>query len=145
MLIRIQYGERGRRTFVSVGQMMIGDDDVQSLIAGPNQRLVCGDAAIDANDQLVAFVRCFLQRVLPNAVTFGKAMRHVIAGRRAQHAQRSQKHRRARRAIDVIVAVNQNRFLIVNRAQQALHRVCHAPHQKWIVKLIKTRIKKSSG
>ena len=104
---------------------------------------MCGDAAIDADDQLVAFAESLLQRVLANAVAFGKAMRHVIPGRRTQHAQRAQKHRRARRAIDVVVAVNQNRFLIVDRLPQALHRVRHAAHQKWIVKLIESRLKES--
>src|SRR6266496_1334600 len=97
--------------------MVIGDDNVQSVSTSPMQRVMRAYAAIDANDEFVALPDGPLQCCLLNSVTLGETMRHVITGSRAQHPQGPDQHRRSGRAINIIVAVNQNRLLIVYRAQ----------------------------
>ena len=117
-LIWIQHRERGRRAFVGVRQMMIGDDDVESVCACPVQGLMRGYSAINADNQFVALAGGFLQSLLTNPVAFSEAMRDVVAGRSAQHAQRAQQHGRPRRPVHIIVAVNQDWLMIVDCLKQ---------------------------
>ena len=60
---------------------MIGDDDIQTVFARPNKRLMRANPAIDTDDKFEAFARGLFQRVLSNAIAFGEAMRHMISGR----------------------------------------------------------------
>ncbi len=60
VLIWIQDSQCRRRSFVFVRQVMIGNDNVESISPGPKQRLVRADAAIDADDQLISIAHRFL-------------------------------------------------------------------------------------
>ena len=57
MLIRIKHGQRRRRAFIFIRQVVIGDDYVEPVRARPMQRLVRAYAAIDADHQLVSITR----------------------------------------------------------------------------------------
>ena len=87
------------------------------------QRLVRAYAAIDADNQLVTIADSFFQTGLLNAIAFGETMRHVITGLGPQHPQRSQQDRRARRAVNIIVAIDQDWLLIIDGLQHALYRL----------------------
>ena len=66
---------------------MIRNDHIQSIRARPMQRFMRAYPTIDADDQFVTFAGGFLQPRLLNAITFSKAMGHVITGGRSQHSE----------------------------------------------------------
>src|SRR6185369_1290237 len=107
-LVRVQYGEGRRRAFFFVGQVMIGDDYVETIVARPVKRLVCANAAIDADDEFVTIGDGFFECGLLNSVTFGEAMRDVKACVCAEEFQCAQEHGGAGRAVNVVVTVDQN-------------------------------------
>ena len=67
---------------------MIGNDDVKTIGAGPVERLVRGDAAIDANHKFVTIAGGPFQRSLLDSVSFREAMGNVITNLCPQHCQR---------------------------------------------------------
>src|SRR5262249_47328595 len=110
-LIRIQHRKRRRCAFVLVGQMMVGDDYVETVVARPVEWFVGADAAVNADDEFVTFVKGAFECGLLNAIAFGEAMRYVKAGASVEQFQRAQKDRCAGGAVDVVVAVDQDWFL----------------------------------
>src|ERR1044071_3802835 len=76
-LVRIEHGECGRRAFLFIGQVVIGDDNVEAVLGCPVEWLVRADAAVDADYEFVTVSDCFLEGRLLNAVTFSEAMWNV--------------------------------------------------------------------
>ena len=137
MLIWIQDRVGGRRAFRLIRQMVIRDDHIQSVLVGPVKRLVCANAAIDADHQLVALCGSSFQGRLLNAIPFSEAMRHMIAKAVPPSIFRpTHQHGGAGRAIDIVVTVDQDRLGLVDRAQQPRDSFGHTEHQRRIVKLI---------
>ncbi len=64
--------------------MVIGDDHVETVVAGPIKWVVRADAAVNTYDQLVTFGYCSFERGLLNAVTFGETVWNVKAGAGAE-------------------------------------------------------------
>src|SRR5947209_1331142 len=56
LLIRIENAEGWRRALAFIRQVMVRDDNVQLILARPMQRLVRAYAAINADDESVAFI-----------------------------------------------------------------------------------------
>ena len=54
-LVRVKHGDRRRSPMLIIRKMMVGDDNVEAVFARPVQRLVRGNSAIDADDELVTF------------------------------------------------------------------------------------------
>src|SRR5262249_62361981 len=78
VLIWIQHCERRRRTFVDIRQMMVGDDNVESLVTCPDEWLVRANPAIDAAHQFFTIVLCPLQPCPLNNLAFLTPMRDVL-------------------------------------------------------------------
>jgi hypothetical protein len=122
--------------FFLVGQVMIGDDYVEPVVARPIKWFMRADAAIDTNDEFVAIGHRSFERGLLNAVTFSKAMGDVKTGVRAEQFERAQQHCGSSCAIDVVIAVDQNRLPAFDCALQASHSLFHAEHAIRLVQLI---------
>src|ERR1044072_2600191 len=119
VLIRINDRERGRCAFIFIGQMMVGDYYIEPVVAGPNKWIVRANSTIDAQHEFVSTTRRLLERRLLNAISFSETMRHVITRRCAQQAYRAKQPRCSGRAVNVVVAIDKNWFLILNRAFQS--------------------------
>ena len=132
-LVRIQHGEGGRRSLVLVRQVMVCHDNVERVGARPFERLVRAYAAVNADDERVAFQLRAFENVAAYAVALGETVRHVVARRRAEDFERAPEDDRARRAVNVVVAVNQNALARLDRAQYARDRLAHAEHQVRVV------------
>src|SRR5688500_8452940 len=63
-LVGIKHGERGRRAFFFVRQMVIGDDHVETDFAGPIEWFVSAYAAVDADYEFVSIGESFFERCL---------------------------------------------------------------------------------
>src|ERR1044071_9588522 len=94
------------------------------------------DAAVDADDEFVTISDSFFERGLLNAVTFGEAMWDVRAGVCAEEFERAQKHCCSGCAVDVVIAVDQDRLTRFNRALEASDGLLHAEHGIRLVQLI---------
>src|SRR5687768_5391965 len=116
--------------------MVIRDDHVEAVVTRPMKRCVSPDATVHTDDQFVTFGDCFFECGLLNAVAFGETVRDVEDGASAKQFQSAQKDRRARYTVDVVVTVNQNWFLSVNRLLEARYCLLHAEHQVRFVKLV---------
>jgi hypothetical protein len=79
-LIRIKHRIGWRRAFFFIGQVMIGNDYVEALVARPVERLVCANAAVDTDDDFVTIGECLFECRLLNAVAFSEAMWNVETG-----------------------------------------------------------------
>src|ERR1041385_7176595 len=115
---------------------MISDDYIKTVVACPVEWVVCANSTIHADNNLVSVLNRSLQRGLLDAIAFGETVRHMKTCFRAQQVKRPQKNRRSRRAVDVIVAIDENRLTFRDRAQYAWHRVSHAAHKIRVVKLV---------
>ena len=61
-LVRIEHRESGRRAFFFIGQVMIGDDYVETVVARPVEWFVSANATVDTDDEFVTVGECFLER-----------------------------------------------------------------------------------
>src|SRR5687767_14691783 len=119
---------------------MVCDDNVQPVVPGPIKWIVCPNAAVNAKRYLISFGYCALQRRLLYSVALGESMRHMEPGARAEHVECTRKHRSPSRPVYIVVAVNKNRLLFVDRPQQTRHGLSHTLHEIRIVQVIVGRI-----
>src|SRR5260370_21880499 len=79
VLIWIQDSQCRWRSFVFVRQVMIGNDDVESISPGPMQRLARAVAANHADGQIIFSPHPFLSLWLFKVIDFGGASLHLVA------------------------------------------------------------------
>src|SRR5713226_2379599 len=106
--------------------MVVSDDYIQAMISGPVERFVCAYAAVHTDHQLVS-IRCrFFQGRLLDAIAFSEAVWHVVSRSRSQQRQSAQENRGAGSAVDIVVAVNQNRLGLINCAPEPGNGLTHS-------------------
>jgi hypothetical protein len=142
-LIWIQDSKRRRHTFTFIWQVVVGDDDVKSIVPGPVEWSVGTDAAVHADGQFVTLDNGFFQSRLLDAVSFSKTMRHMKSCARAQQVEGPQEQRSAGRAVHVVISIDQYWFSVVHSAEQTLDRLSQTKHQIWVVKLIEGRLEET--
>ena len=101
---------------------MIGHDDVDAQSGRVLHHLVRANAGIDADDQLHAQRRGVLHRFALHAIAVANAMRDETSGDRARQIEHFLQHHQRAGSIDVVIAIEQNRFF----AFDGLQPVCAA-------------------
>ena len=100
------------------GKMVIGDDDIDARFAQRADGLERARAAVARDDEAGAgFARGTYAR-LAQVVAVLQTSRDERNGTRAEVAQRSREERRGADAIDVVVAVNEHRLGVADRAHE---------------------------
>ena len=104
--------------------MMVGDDEVEAEAARGFSFGEGAHAGVDGDDEANAVGVCGFKHAGLQAVAFAQPMRHVEAHHAAEHFDRGFQQDHGGGAVDVVVAVEQNRFL---RGDGALRRVPRRP------------------
>ena len=142
VLIWIHYSQRLRNA-VHPRQVMVGDDQVHS---GAPRRFGCGkpaDASVHTDDQPHAVGSSALDDLVAHPIAFADAVRYVKVSRSAAQLDRRLENDDRRRAIHVVVAVNQNFLFALYRRFQPIKRSFHPAHPQRVVKVGKLRRKKT--
>ncbi len=125
-----------------VGQVVVGHDAVHAQLARSPQHLVLTNAGVHADDHAEALGRSLFNHRHAHAVAIGKPVRNVSLHIAAQHPQRREQHHHRHGAVHVIVAVNQNFFVLIQSAAQTFDGLAHAGHQLRGVELSEAGVKK---
>ena len=108
---------------------MIGDDEVDASSPRALCRGKSPGTRIDADDQTNAGDRGPFYHIPAQIVTFANPVRHVeVGGSAAQFDRGFQDHDRGR-AIDVVIAINQNSLFSFNSSFEPFHGCFHSGHQ----------------
>ncbi len=114
---------------------MIGDDHVDPELRRVAHHVVRANAGIDADDQFYAVGRGLFHHLAAHAVAVAQPVRNMKRRRAAQQIDPFfQNHHRAG-AVDVVIAVKQNRFFLFNRPAQPRDRFRHRSEQTRIVQV----------
>ena len=110
--------------------MVVGDDQVDAQLPGVGGLLHGGDAVVHRDDQGIALVRQFFQRVPVHAVAALGAQGQFAAHLRAQVGEILVQNGGGGNAVHVVVAVNDDGLALLHGAVQPLHRLVHIPDGK---------------
>ena len=112
---------------------MVGDDHVDAEPPGLLDLGHGGDAAVDREDELHALLGQPRDRRRRDAVALLEAARQVPADVGADLPQRQHGERRRADAVDVVVAVDADPLVPLDRRSQALHGHRHVAEEQRIV------------
>ncbi len=123
-------GLLGTHHRVSLGQVILGvvvvaDDQVEAHLAGVLRLARGANAAIHADHHAHAVGIQGIQGIIVEAVTFIEAVGDLFAGVGAHPVQHLHQQGRAGDTVHIIIAVDRDGFVILQRAQQALHGGVH--------------------
>src|SRR5216684_7701511 len=127
VLVWIHHSQRPRNA-AHPWQVMVGDDQVNSGAARSFGRAERADASVHADDQPHAVSRGALDHLVAHAIAFADAMRDMKVSRSAAKLDRRLEDDDRRRAVHVIVAVNQNFFSALYRGLQPIKSGFHPAH-----------------
>src|SRR5262249_41073708 len=119
--------------------MMVGDDEVDPQSLGSFGGRERANSGIDTNDQPNPGSCGTLDHVVLHAVAFPDAMRHVEFSAATAELDCGLENNDRGRAVDVVVAVNQNSFLAFNGRVETIQGYLHAGHQVRGVQLCECR------
>ncbi len=143
-MIWINNGQRLRNPIHS-RQVMVGNDQIHSGAPRRFRGRECADARVHADNQPYPVRRRPLDYLIPHAVAFADAMRHMKISRPPAKLNRSFQNHDRGRAVHVVVAVNKNFLFPLQRPFQPIQRRFHPAHPQRIMKVGKRRRKKTSG
>src|SRR5690349_20281197 len=130
------------RKLAIFGQVMISNDEIQSDAArsfgcseGPN-------SSIDADHQPHAIGGRPLNDIVLHSIAIANAMRHMEVCASSRDLNGFLENYDRSRAINVIIAIDQNAFAVSNRLLNARDRLAHSLHQIREVQVIELRAEK---
>jgi hypothetical protein len=136
-LIRVQDGERGGKFVVGISQMVIGDDEVEAETTCGFSLSEGAHAGVDGDHDAYALGVGRFEHARLHAVAVANAMWDVKADEitpgAAEHFDGGFEQDNGDGAVDVVVAVEKNRFSRGDGAFEALDRNRHAKHEERIV------------
>jgi hypothetical protein len=131
--LRVDHCQRRRQR--RVGLVMVGDDQVDAELARPHCRLDAADPAVDRDDQLDAVrMQPFDGRRL-EPVAVAQSLRDEMGDVGAEQFQRPPQDHGGGDAVDVVVAVDRDAILSLNRREHTLDRIGHAGQRERIVQI----------
>ena len=135
---RVDHGNRHRQ--LQIGLVMVGDDQIDRQFARAARRLDAADAAIDGYHQRHAIgmqpVEGFGLQPVAVFQPVGKKVHDVGA----EHLERAAKDDRRGDAVAIVVAVNGDALVPLNRGEDPLHRRSHIRKQPRVVQMIQRRM-----
>ena len=120
-------------------QVMIGDDQVDANAPRGLGRLKGADAGVHADDHFYARRRGPFDDIIFDSVAFFDPVGDVEVSRAAAKLNRGLQDDDSSRSIDIVVAINQDAFLIGDGCAQALDGGGHAAHEIGRMKLVERR------
>ena len=126
----------------AIGNMMIGDDQVESQLTGHIRCLKGPDPVIDSDDQTIPILRSLFQCILLNAVSFFQSPGHVKTDRGTQHFQGPLQDYGGGNAVDIIVPINQYLLSQVPGLKNTTDDTIHIFHQVGIMKVFQAGLEK---
>ncbi len=120
---RIEHRASGRQRLP--GEMVVGDDDLDPRRARRGDAVHRRDAAVAGNDHAGPDPLRLGEPRGTEVIAVLEAMRHEGVHRRPRFAQHARQQGRGALAVDVVVAVDQNRPVLAHGARQDLHRDAH--------------------
>ena len=124
---------------------MIGDDRVDTQFGRALDDGRFANPRIDADQEPNVVASGLLDDVHPHAVAVMHAMRHMKLGAAAGEFDCRPQHDYRACAVDIIVAVNQNAFMLGDGRPQALDGGAHAEHAIGVVKVRESRVQEALG
>ena len=126
-------------------QMVVADDDVDSLAAGIFHFLDGLDAAVQGNHQAYPVVRGPVQRLVGQAVALVVAVRDIEIHLGRKLLQEGVHLRYGGGAVHVVISVNQDFFFSRNGLVHPFHGLVHVLHQEGVVKVFQAGTEKAAG
>ena len=114
-------------------QVMVGDDQVHSRAPRSFGGGEGADASVHADDQPHAVGRGALDHLVAHAIAFADAMRHVKVSRPTAQLDGRLQNDDRRGAVHVVVAINQNLLLALQRRFQSIESAFHPAHPQRVV------------
>ena len=110
--------------------VMIGDDEFEADLLRVARLIDGGDAAINRDDDLDAFIAQRAQRIAIESVSLFDSMGHIGSHgeRRCQRAQHVPENRGGHHAINVVIAVNGDLPMRAHRGADEPRRLDHSVH-----------------
>ena len=127
-LIGIDHRQRRRHT-LRTGKMMVGDDQVDAQPPGGFGRGEGADAHVHADDELDAGGGGALDDVVAHVVAVADAVRNMKVSRAAAQLNRGFEDDDRGGAVDVVVAIDQDLFFVLDRGFDPVDGGLHAGHQ----------------
>ena len=127
-LIGVDHGQRSRNA-LRARKVMVSDDQVHAQPAGCLRRSKGADPHVNADDQLDTGGGGLLDDVVAHVVAVADAVWNVEIGPAAAQLNRGLEDDDRGRTIHVVVAVNQNRFFVLDGSFDPIDRRLHASHQ----------------
>ena len=112
--VRVDHGNRERQQ--RLGDMVVDDDEVEPRHPRRLQRIVRGGAAIDADDEAGALFLQLEQGRDVGPIAFAHAVGNVDRAVRADCRKKPQQQRRRGRAVDIVVAEDDDLFAVADGA-----------------------------
>ena len=140
---RIEDRVRGRELIA--GQMVVGDDDINTRGTGGRDGRVRCYSTIAGDDQLRTDALGLCETCGPEVVAIADAMRHEGMHGPTGAAQDAREHRSGALAVHVVVAVDQDRPFLADRARQQLQRHGHIGEAMRVAEPLKIRAEEGFG
>ena len=123
--------------------MVIGDDEIEPEGFGGLGGGKGADAGIDADDETHALRGCGFEHLIAHTVAFAETMRDVKTDFAAEHFNGCFEQNGGGGAIDVIVAVDQDRLSALYGLLNARNGGGHAEHAVGIEEMIQLRLQEA--
>jgi hypothetical protein len=123
---------------------MIGDDEIEAEGFGSFSGGEGADTGVNADDEADALRGCGFENLIAHAVAFAEAVRDVETDRAAEHLNGCFEQNGGGGAIDVIVAIDEDRFAALDGLLHAGDSGGHAVHAVGIEKMIQLRLQEVS-
>ena len=134
-LIGIQDGERGGKRVVRVGQVVVGDDEIEAQPARGFRFGKGAHAGVDGDDEADAFGVGRFEHARLHAVAVAQAMRNVKARHAAEHFDGGFEQDDGDGSVHVVVAVEKHGLARGDGALEPVDGCGHAQHEEGIVQV----------
>ena len=125
--------------------MVVGDDEVEAEAARGFSFSECAHAGVDGDDDANAFGVGGFEHARLHAVAVAQAMRNMKADEAAEHFDGGFEQDDGDGAVDVVVAIEQDRLARGDGSFDALDGGGHAEHEKGIVEVGRFGIQEGEG
>ena len=144
LLIGIDHRQRSRNP-LRARKVMVGDDQVHAQPPGGLGRSESPDAHVHADDEPDARRGGLLDDVVAHVVAVADAVRNMEFRRTAAELDGGLEDYDCGGAIDVVVAVDEDRLLVLDGGFDPVNRRLHTGHEVWRVQVSKFGIKETFG
>src|SRR5574344_1173170 len=117
---------------------MVADVEIHTMLVGIVDSFHSLDAAVKRDDQSVAVFSGIVYALERNTVSFIVTIRNIELDLLflEKTLQVIVNHSDCRRAVNVVISVNQHLLVVINGTLDSVNGFIHVLHQEWVVKLV---------